>query len=109
MSYLVGTRRNPIYSLNSYDIPKGKIQKGKQTRALAWERIEIHGKKHVAVVCVNASCRKINIIAQKEVRPDGFVDRGRGLYDISCIKCRCGTCYWPYLLDWKKKRAAKKR
>ena len=60
------------------------------------------GQKKVAVVCINSSCLRINIIEYKEVKEDGFVDRGNGLYGTSCIKCKCGTCYWPYLVGWKK-------
>ena len=96
------TRPNYQYNLASYDIPKGEV-KPKMSRRIVWELTEMNGRKKVAVVCINSSCLNINIIEFNEVKPDGFVDRGKGRYGISCIKCKCGTCYWPYLVDWDKR------
>lgn len=99
------TRSNPTYRLTSHDIPKGKI-KFKSRREITWEETEVRGQAKVAVVCINRSCLNINIIDKHEVMSDGFVDRGNRNYGISCIKCKCGTCYWPYLVGWR--RAARK-
>lgn len=96
------TRPNHQYHLASYDIPKGEVER-MEKRQIVWEVIEMTGRKKVAVVCINRDCLTINIIEYNEVKPDGFVDRGKGNYGTSCIKCKCGTCYWPYLVDWDKR------
>lgn len=103
------TRPNTQYNLTSYDIPEGTV-KTKSRREIVWELTTMTGEKKVAVVCINSSCLRINIIEFNEVKPDGFVDRGKGRYGISCIKCKCGACYWPYLVGWKKaeKKTGKK-
>lgn len=102
---MLKTRHNPTYDLQSHDIPKGTV-KPKKVREVVWEETEIQGKPKIAVICINKTCRKINIIEKSEVKDDGFVDRGRwpGDYDKSCIACECGVCYWPYLTGWKKSK-----
>lgn len=104
------TIHNKTYNLTSHVIPKGKVRR-KNTRKVVWEETENGGRPVIAVVCINRACLAINIIDKSEVKADGFVDRGRwaGDYDKSCISCKCGVCYWPYLTGWKKsaKKASK--